>query len=49
MTTIESRPAHVRPTPAQIAAAKLVIAADRKLGDKTPSWIQRVADGLPPR
>lgn len=49
MTTTESRPADLTPTPLQIAAAKLVVAADRKLGDRTPDWIERVAQGLPRR
>lgn len=46
MTTTESRAA-AKPTPLQVAAAKLVITADRKLGDQTPDWIERVAQGRP--
>lgn len=49
MTTTESRASAAKPTPLQVAAAKLVITADRKLGDQTPDWIERVAQGRPPK
>ena len=49
MTSAKGRPAAgVKPTALHVAAARLVIAADRKLGDKTPEWIERLAQGLPP-
>lgn len=48
MTTTENHAADARPTRLQVAAAKLVISADRKLGDQTPDWIERVAQGRPP-
>ena len=51
MTSAKAKPAagSDQPSALQVAAARLVIAADRKLGDKTPEWIERVAQGLPPR
>lgn len=50
MTSTEGLPvAGRKPSALQIAAARLVITADRKLGDKTPEWIERLAQGLPLR
>jgi hypothetical protein len=37
-----------KPTAIDVEAAKLKIVVDRRLGKKTPEWVLRVAQGLPP-
>jgi len=37
------------PTMVQVEAAKLRLVTDRRLGKKSPEWLQRVAKGLPPQ
>jgi hypothetical protein len=38
-----------RPSIVQVEAAKLRLVTDKRLGKKSPNWLQRVAQGLPPQ
>ena len=46
---MEETPRPERPSIVQVEAAKLRLITDRRLGKKTPEWVARVAQGLPPQ